>query len=266
MTITPRPISQPVKQHKMEAYAHVVRALMLRDMRTRFGASFWGYGLLVMWPVAHIFLIVAIMAFRGLPSPMDGDPLLFVATGCVPALTYQYMAREIMKGIAVNKPLLYYPQVKIFDVMVARIIVEIVKGFTCLLIVLCILASLGIDAFPKNPAMAIAAYCTASLLGVGVGAVNIGIVSFFPQWLLGWIIPQILIYMTCGIFFMPHLLPDEIYAMLKWHPVAQIIEWTRLAYDPSLQVQVDYLYVILFAFSSLVIGLAMERTVVRRLS
>ena len=254
------------KAGKMEVYAHVIRALVLRDMRTRFGGSHWGYAVLVLWPVVHIFIMVGIMAFRGMPSPMGGSPLLFVSTACVPALTFQYMAREIMKGVVVNKPLLYYPQVKIFDVMIARILVEIVKGFTCLVIVLLLLSSLGINPIPDDPVTAINAYLAATLLGVGLGSLNIGIVSFFPGWQLGWILPQIFLYLTCGIYFLPSDLPNEYYALMKWQPLAQVVEWTRLAYDPSMGVEVDYLYVIMVGLVSLALGLIMERFVVRRLS
>jgi capsular polysaccharide transport system permease protein len=261
-----KPERQLAKRSKMEAYAHIIRALVLRDMRTRFGGSHWGYAVLVLWPVSHIFVMVAIMAFRDMPSPMGGSPILFVATGCVPALTWQYMNREIMKGVVVNKPLLYYPQVKVFDVIFARVVVEIVKGFTSLLVVLGILAAIGVNPLPEDPSTAIGAYFAATLLGVGIGSLNIGIVSFFPGWQLGWILPQILVYMSCGIFFMPSLFPNEIYAIFKWHPLAQIVEWTRNAYEPALGLEIDYMYVLMFGVVSLSVGLLMERTVVRRLS
>ena len=183
MDLTP-PSSSP-EMSKLETYAHVIRALVLRDMRTRFGGSHWGYAVLVLWPVAHIFVLVLIMAFRGIPSPMGNSPLLFVATGCVPALTFQYMSREAMKAIIMNKPLMYYPQIKIFDVMLARFIVEAVKSFTCLIIVLVLLAVLGVDPIPGNPAMGTGAFLAAMLLGGGFVLILIRVGWFFPAWRLG---------------------------------------------------------------------------------
>ena len=165
-----------------------------------------------------------------------------------------------------NKPLLYYPQVKIFDVMLARLIVEIVKGFTGLLIVICILAALGVDPIPAEPSTAIAAYCVAMLLGIGIGSINIGIVSFFPGWQLGYVIVTISVYLSCGIFYLPHLLPDQLYEIMKWNPMVDIVEWTRLAYEPNLGAEVNYMYVVLFGLSSLSLGLLSERTLVRRLT
>lgn len=249
---------------KMDTYAHVIRALILRDMRTRFGGSHWGYAVLVLWPVAHIFIIVGIMAFRGLPSPLGDSPLMFVATGCVPALTFQYMSREVMKALMMNKPLIYYPQVKLFDIVVARVIVEVIKGFTCLMVVMAILTALGENVIPADPVVAIYAYTAATLLGIGIGIVNVAIVSFFPAWILGYVIPMLILYLTCGIAFVPHLMPDQIYEILKWSPIVQIVEWTRLAYDPGLPVEVDYLYVLMWGMGSIAFGLVLERFVVRK--
>ncbi|WP_244479735.1 ABC transporter permease [Methylobacterium sp. Leaf111] len=239
---------------------------MLRDMRTRFGGSYWGYVLVVFWPVAHILLMVAIMVFRGIQSPTGDDPILFVATGAVPALVFQYTSREAMKAILVNRPLTYYPQVKIFDIMLARFLVEAIKGFQGLIIVIVVLLILGVSPMPAHPATAIAAYMMALLWGLGMGAVNIGIMSLFPGWLIGYLGVTIAIYLTSGIFFLPHMMPGELYDMMKWNPMVQIIEWVRIAYNPQLGVSVDYFYVIAWAAGSLSVGLLMERTVVRRFS
>lgn len=261
MSLSPH---SPTKRSKFEVYVGVIRALMLRDMRTRFGGSYWGYVLVVLWPVAHIFFMVAIMVFRGMPSPMGNNPILFVATGAVPALVFQYTSREAMKAIVVNRPLMYYPQVKSFDIMISRFIVETIKGFQGLLIIIGIMAILEVDLIPSEPALAISGYCMALLLGIGMGAVNIGVMSFFPGWLWGYIVITILIYITSGVFFLPHLLPTELYDIMKWNPMVQIIEWVRLAYNPQIGVTVDYYYVIGWCFGTICLGLLMERTVVRR--
>jgi capsular polysaccharide transport system permease protein len=256
--------SKTIKQSDFDVYANVIRALMLRDMRTRFGGSYWGYVVVVLWPVAHIFLMVAIMVFRGMPSPMGNNPILFVATGAVPVLVFQYTSREAMKAIIVNRPLMYYPQVKSFDIMIARFIVETIKGFHGLLIIFGILLALAVDPTPADPAMAIEGYLMALLLGLGMGAVNIGIMSVFPGWLWGYIAVTISIYLSSGVFFLPHMLPEELYNIMKWNPVVQIVETVRLAYNPQLGVSVDYYYVLAWCFGSLCLGLVMERTVVRR--
>ena len=60
---------------------------------------------------------------------MGNDPILFIVTSAVPILVFQYTSREALKAIVMNRQLMYYPQVKTFDIMIARFMVETVKGF-----------------------------------------------------------------------------------------------------------------------------------------
>ena len=256
----------PGRRSRMEVYLHVLRALMLRDMRTRFGGSHLGYAVVVLWPVVHIFMLVAIYVFRKIPSPMSMSTILFIATGAVPCLVFQYISREVMKAVIMNRPLTYYPQVKLIDVLFARIIVEIVTGFLALILVFAVLYALGVDPIPLNPVLAMTGYIAAILLGIGIGTINVGIIAFFPGWLMGYALFSIILYITSGVMFLPSMLPDVIYQVLRYNPIVQIIEWVRLAYEPQVGVQVDYIYVLLWAFGSLTLGLLLERQVVRKMS
>ncbi|GJD90485.1 Polysialic acid transport protein KpsM [Methylobacterium hispanicum] len=249
-----------------ESYLRVLHALMLRDMRTRFGASYWGYAVVVLWPCAHVFMLVAIYYFRKVPAPIGESSPIFFASGAVPVLVYQYMSREVMKSVGANRPLTYYPQVKLIDVIIARLLVEIVSGSLTLITVLAILTALGIDPRPADPFTAVTGFLAAILLGIGIGFVNVCIMAFFPTWALGYVLFNIIIYITSGVMFLPNYLPEQLYAIFKYNPAVQIIEWVRLGYYPTLDVQVDYFYVIMFGLTTLSIGLLMERFVVRRLS
>ncbi|WP_132252396.1 ABC transporter permease [Methylobacterium segetis] len=249
-----------------EAYLRVLHALMLRDMRTRFGGSHLGYAVVVLWPVVHLFVLVSIYVFRKVPAPLGESRALFFATGAVTVLIFQYISKEVMKAVIMNKPLTYYPQVKNFDVVLARILVEIITGFLGLLTVMSTLIALGVNPLPVDPIAAIAGYCAAIALGIGIGTINIGIIAFFPGWLIGYQLFNILMYVASGVMFLPHYLPKQIYDILKYNPAMQVIEWVRLGYYPNMGVKVDYMYVMLFSSAALTLGLLLERLVVRRRS
>jgi capsular polysaccharide transport system permease protein len=93
------------RRSRMDAYLQVLRALMLRDMRTRFGGSYFGYAVVVLWPVVHTFILVGIYVFRKVPAPLGDSRALFFASGAVPVLVFQYISREVMKAVLMNKPL-----------------------------------------------------------------------------------------------------------------------------------------------------------------
>ncbi|ACK84660.1 ABC transporter permease [Methylorubrum extorquens] len=262
-THTERPKVSSYTQSHIDVYLRVLSALMLRDMRSRFGGSYWGYLIQVLWPCVHLAIIAGAMSFRGMKSPMGDDTLIFIATGAVPALAFQYVSREVMKGYLIHKPLTYFPQVKRFDTVVARILVEIVSSFMGGLLVIIVLFLLGSDPIPADMTMAITGYLAAIGLGIGIGTINVGICSVFPGWALGYILVTITVYMTSGVYFLAVFMPDEIYHYMKYNPVTQLIEWVRLAYNPSLPIEIDYLYIFGWVFGSLTVGLLMERYVVR---
>lgn len=257
------PQGNPQSLHRSDVYLRVISALMLRDMRSRFGGNYWGYLVQVLWPCAHIAIIVGAMTFRGLKSPMGDSSMVFVATGAVPALAFQYISREVMKGYLIHKPLTYFPQVKKFDTVAARALVEIVSSFLGVMLVFVGLISFDCDPVPADLFTAITGYLAAIALGIGVGSINVGICSVFPGYVIAYILISLIVYMTSGIYFLACYMPDEIYAVMKYNPITQIIEWVRLGYDPTLPIQVDYLYVLGWIFGSLTIGLLMERYIVR---
>ncbi|ARO57563.1 ABC-2 type transporter [Methylorubrum extorquens] len=257
------PPARPQPASHIDVYLRVLSALMLRDMRSRFGGNFWGYLVQVLWPCVHLGILVGVMEIRGIKSPMGDSAMLFIATGALPALAFQYVSRELMKGYLVHKPLTYFPQVKRFDTVVARILVEIVSSFMGLCLILTVLVTFGVDPVPIDAFTAITGYLAALALGIGVGTINVGIVSFFPGWVLGYMLVTITTYLTAGVYFLACFMGDEIYYYMKWNPVTQLIEWVRLGYDPSLPIQIDYFYVYGWIFGTFTIGLLMERYVAR---
>jgi capsular polysaccharide transport system permease protein len=258
--------SRQAPRSPMESYLHVLYALMLRDMRTRFGASMWGYAVIVLWPCVHIFLLIAIYTFQKLPTPLGDSRPLFFATGAVPVLVFQYVSREVMKSVMMNRPLTYYPQVKMFDLVFSRIVVEIVTGFLALIVVILVLTAMGENVVPASPITAVTGYLASIILGIGIGTINVAIIGFFPGWLIGYALFGIIMYISSGVMFMPSYMPDKIYYWMKYNPALQCAEWVRSAYYPEANLRIDYLYVIMFGITAIAIGLYTINTVVKKLS
>ncbi|MCJ2136342.1 ABC transporter permease [Methylobacterium sp. J-026] len=250
----------------VESYLHVLYALMLRDMRTRFGGSLWGYGVVVLWPCVHVFMLILIYSFQHLPVPVDGSFAVFFASGAVPVLIFQYISREVMKAVIMNRPLTYYPQVKLFDIVFARVLVEIVTGFLGLVVVSLILVAIGDNPLPIDPFTAVGGYSAAILLGIGIGTINVAIVGFFPGWIIGYALFSIIMYVSSGVMFMACFMPDRVYYWMKFNPAVQVVEWVRSAYYPAFNLQVDYLYVYMFSLTCMTVGLLLLKHVVAKQS
>jgi capsular polysaccharide transport system permease protein len=247
----------------LRAQANVLNALVLRDMRTRFGGSHWGYAIAVAWPCAHIFVIVATLTLRGFVAPLGDSVLLFVASGVAPYITFMYMSRKIMEGLSLNKPLTYFPAVTLLDVILSRTIVECVSAWATLFCVFLILEGIGVAAVPVYPAEALLAFMATILVSAGMGIINANIVAYFPGWMVGYILFTIAGYSASGVFFLPDLMPGWVYDALAWNPMLQCIAWFRAAFYPGYGDRVAKLYVILLGVCLIGIGLATERLLTR---
>lgn len=65
MAANPYSSDRPTPNY-LDVYLRVLSALMLRDMRSRFGGNYWGYLIQVLWPCAHLAILVFVMTFRGM--------------------------------------------------------------------------------------------------------------------------------------------------------------------------------------------------------
>jgi capsular polysaccharide transport system permease protein len=257
---------QGTLESALTTQARVLGALMLRDMRTRFGRSHWGFLIAVGWPFAHIFIIVGIMVFRGLPTPLGQSVVLFVTTGLVPFIGFMYMSRKIMESILASKPLLFFPQVKSIDILLSRSILEIVIFFASTIMCFALVFVLGVNPFPAYPDQAILALLATISVASGMGSINACIVAFFPAYPMGYVLVIISLYSLSGVFFVPEFLPQQAFEILSWNPMLHCIIWFRSAFYPGYGVAAEKGYVFLCGLALLSIGLLLDRFVVRRLA
>src|SRR5579883_3485381 len=125
-------------------------ALMLRDIKTRFGGTELGFLLAIAWPLSHILILLILYQGIGRSPPYGDSVALWFATGIVPFMAFNYMSRNIMLGIFLNKPLLSFPVVKTMDILFARAIVEVLSAGIVILVLFAIFLAFGIDFMPRD--------------------------------------------------------------------------------------------------------------------
>ena len=110
----------------LQVQSNVVGALVLREVKTRFGDSGIGWIWLLFEPLAQCLVYVLLYEFvRTRVSPIRGvDVAEFMLSGIVPWLFYMRSSMQVMHAIETNRPLLVYPQVTPLDIAIARTILE----------------------------------------------------------------------------------------------------------------------------------------------
>lgn len=215
------------------AQLHVIRALILRDIRTRFFGHGLGYLVAIAWPVVHIVILLGIYAGTGRMAPYGSSTALWFATALVPVMAFIYASRWIMFSVLFNQPLLGLPVVKVTDILIARSILE--AGAACCMaaIILLLLWFLDVSILPHDVVAASCALAGAILLGVGVGTLNALVARMAPMWATGYSLLTIVFYITSGVLFVPDSLPEVARQILSWNPVLHGAEWMRVAYYES---------------------------------
>ena len=233
---------------------------MLRNMRTKFFGNGLGYIVAVGWPLTHIVVLVIAFIGMGRTAPFGDSTALFIATGVVPFQTFSYLARFMMLQLVKSRPLLAYPEVKVLDMLIAAALLEVLSAVWVIVVFFIIAWFAGIDPLPRDTVQAACALGACVLLGLGFGLINGVIVLAFPGWFAGYAVLNIIFWLTSGVYFVPDALPAAVRDVLAYHPVLQVIEWTRSAYYEGYGAGVlDRQYVIGFGIVMVFLGLVLER-------
>lgn len=244
----------------LSTQVRVIQALILRDMRTRFGRTFFGYVIMVIWPLSHLLSMMAGYLVARQTAPVGTNVTVFLGTGILPYILCLYPARQIMMALFQNHPLLYFPVVKSFDVIVARVILEIITAFWVIAVFCMILFVFNIDFMPVEPGEALLAILATLYFAVALGFISAIIFKLTRAWIVVIIIAMISMYLTSGALFLPSTLTDKTQYYLSFNPLLHSVEWLRSAYYEGYSYGLlSREYLLWFSSILLAIGLVSER-------
>ncbi|WP_256371999.1 ABC transporter permease [Ensifer sp. NM-2] len=203
---------------------------MLRDMRTRFGRSHASYLIAIAWPIVHLLVLVVIMAFVNRIAPIGGDPVVFVTSGVLAYILCFYPARAMGMALEMNRALFLFPVVKVFDVIVARAVVEFVTSFIVVTVVFVSAGLSGIDLLPLDKFTLASGIVAIIYFSISLGFVNVVLSSIFRMWNIVFIFMMLGMYMTSGLFAVPSSMPTAMRELVWYNPLLHAIEWIRSAY------------------------------------
>lgn len=238
----------------------VIRALILRDMRTRFGRSFFGWVIMVLWPLTHLLFIMAGYVFVHRVAPIGADVTVFAGTGILPYILCLYPARMIMLCLVQNQPLLLFPIVSAIDIVIARTILEIVNAFWVVCIFCLILYIAGVPFLPHDYTSAIFAVLATIYLGFSIGFFSALMLKVARLWMVVQIGALIAAYILSGAFLPVNLAPAWAQDLLWFNPLLHCVEWLRSAYYDSFgESLLSRTYLIGYSTVTLASALVLER-------
>ena len=244
----------------LQVQARVIGALILRDMRTRFGRSYLGFVIAIGIPLGHLLTLLVSFLVAQRFVPLGTDRNVFPATGILPYMIVLYPARMTMLAIQANKPLLMFPIVTSSDLIIARAILEVLAAFAVFLIFFAMMSIFDPNIIPPDPATAMIAIFATIYFGFSLGYLSAVLYALTQATLFIQIVLLIGLYISSGAFFIPTALPASIQNVLWFNPLLHSVLWLRSAYYENYGANLlSPIYLIGVSTSVLLIGIASER-------
>ena len=215
------------KNQMVRSHISVIISLMLRDIKTRSGATYFGFLFGTIVPLGHIFVLLIVYAALGRRAPIGTDVTLYLTTAILPFVVWSYTHQKISLALSQNYSLTLFPIVKLHDIIIARIMVEILNSTMIVLITAVILISYFGDIFIFDTTGFCFALILACALGMSTGFVFGFISLMYP---IVAIISMLLIpiyWMTSGTFFIPAALPPGLLYIVSFFPLSHIVDFAR---------------------------------------
>ena len=217
-----------------DIFRAVIFALLVRELKTRFGKWRLGYVWVFLEPIIAVLLMVIVMSsLRGGQAPWYGIPVpLLIGAGYLVFSFFSHLTSGLWGRLAQIARCFGYRQVKPVDTLISRALLEVVV-FLCVLVIL----NIGYDWFFEHdllPDRPLRLFATIGLLVVfcfGLGIVFAVMGSLTPE-LAKIIMPFVtrpLLFISCVMYPLESV-PAQYRAYFLWNPLLHAIEQFRYSW------------------------------------
>ena len=237
-----------------------VHALLMRELKTRFGSFKLGYFWAIAEPAAQASIMAILFTLIG-RSSLSGVPVaLFLVSGVMAYKVFTKCLTQLSVGISSNKALYSYRQVSPIDPVITRLLIEMATFFIVYQIILGAMAWFGIDVLPQDLLALIIVSLMLIALAFGL-SLCIAVASLYWQdtnKLLTMVMTPM--FFISGVFFCATMIPAKFWFLFTWNPIFHAIELSRDAFFESYVTPVgSWLYLGLLTLGFNVLGLMLYR-------
>lgn len=211
----------------LEVQGIVIGSLMLREIHTRYGRENLGFVWMIAEPMMFCLGVMGIWTvIHG--HYQHGLPLLaFVMTGYLPLTLWRHSTQRAVHCFRANAPLLYHRQVKMMDLLIARVLLEFYGVMVAFIVVAFIFNSFELYELPRDWAIFYIGWFYMLLWALALSMI-IGSLTELYEWTEKLIGPFLYLMMpACGSFYMLDWLPKDAREILQYIPTVQAFEMIR---------------------------------------
>lgn len=244
----------------------VIGALLMREIITRFGRQNLGFLWIFVEPMLFTLGVTALWTFAGFAERSNLPIVAFAITGYSPVLLWRNCASRASMAIQANLGLLYHRNVRVIDVMFARILLEIAGATMSFVILVIVFASIGAMDWPVDFAGILLGWFLLAWFGAGL-ALMIGAATAYSDVAERlWHTAAYLLFPLSGALFMVDWLPTDVQKLALLVPMVSGVELLREGYFGSaVRAHYDIPYVVAICLWQTLAGLALVHDAGRRI-
>jgi capsular polysaccharide transport system permease protein len=231
-------------------------ALIMRELKTRFGAKKLGYFWAIIEPAAQATVIAFLFTLIG-RSNLTGIPIaLFMISGVMPFKFFSKLLPQLAVSVQANKGLFTYRQVSILDPLFTRLIIEVITYIVVFCIILSVMAWIGYDVEMQNFLAFLMTNLLLISLCLGMGILLCVASAYWEDTIKLVSMMMLPMFMISGVIFAATMIPQKYHYLLDWNPILHVIELIRQAMFVSYTTPIgDWQYVAICALVSNAAGL-----------
>jgi capsular polysaccharide transport system permease protein len=230
-------------RHSFAIQRRVIWALLMREVITRFGRENIGVLWLVGEPMIFTLGITALWSAAGLQHGSSLPIVAFAITGYSSVLMWRNSVNRCNNGIQQNVGLLYHRNVRVIDVFVTRIIVEMAGASASFIILATFFIAIEWIAPPADMLLVIMGWAMLAWFGLSL-ALLLGAASAYSELVERiWHPTAYLLFPLSGAAFMVDWLPAQAQQAVLLLPMVHGVEMVRDGYfGPVVNTHYDVVY------------------------
>ncbi|MGF6641450.1 capsular polysaccharide transport system permease protein [Paraburkholderia sp. MM6662-R1] len=218
----------------LQIQMRVVGALLMREILTRYGRHnvgfLWIFFEPMMFTLGVLTLWTATKATHGSTLPITS----FAVTGYSSVLLWRNCANRCALAILPNQALLYHRNVRVIDLFMARVLLEIAGATMSFVFLTVLFVTVGLMKPPQDITLVIAAWIYLAVFGSSLGFA-IGAMSERSETVERvWHTIAYLLFPLSGALFMVDWLPEKFQKIVLLLPMVHGTEMLRGGYFGSL--------------------------------
>lgn len=238
----------------------VIGALLLREVITRYGRHNIGFFWLFLEPMLFTLGVTALWTIVKLTHGNNLSITAFAVTGYSSILLWRNCSNRVVKAIEANHSLMYHRNVRVLDVLSARLILEILAATGSMIILTLTFSFFGLMTLPLDVLTATMGWFLLIWFAIAL-SLAVGAASELSEMIdRVWHIFTYLLFPLSGAGFMVEWLPQAAQKFVLWVPMVHATEMIRHGFfGDNIKTHEDPVYLATFNIVLTLIALSLVR-------